>query len=98
MLARDARGRMQRPTAEADKSPEPDALDEADEFVAMSDADFYRQARSDIEGIRKGLIPSIVAAQRQSPKRPSLGEAAQEKGSTRQSVLTTPATPKTSAN
>ena len=68
MLARDARGRMQRPTAEADNSPEPDALDEADELVAMSDADFYRQARADIEGVREGLIPSIVATQRQSPK------------------------------
>jgi hypothetical protein len=54
---------MQRPTAEADNSPEPDAL-----LVAMSDADFYRQARADIEGVREGLIPSIVAAQRQSPK------------------------------
>ena len=30
MLARDARGRMQRPTAEADNSPEPEAPDEAD--------------------------------------------------------------------
>jgi len=59
---------MQRPTAEADNSPEPDALDEADELVAMSDADFYRQARADIAGVREGLIPSIVATQRQSPK------------------------------
>ena len=64
MLARDARGRMQRPTAEADNSPEPDALDEADEFVAMSDADFYRQARAEIDGVREGTLPSIADAQR----------------------------------
>jgi hypothetical protein len=40
----------------------------------MSDADFYRQSRAQIDDVREGNIPSIVAAQRPSPKdRPGVG-------------------------
>jgi hypothetical protein len=54
--------------AEFDEEAEPDAWDEADELAAMSDADFYRQLRADVEGVRAGTVPSIAAAQRPSPK------------------------------
>jgi len=67
MLARDARGRMQRPTAEADNSPEPEAPDEADVGRDVG-CGFLPAGPADIEGVREGLIPSIVATQRQSPK------------------------------
>jgi hypothetical protein len=34
----------------------------------LTDDQFLRQLRADVEGVREGTIPSIVAAQRQSPK------------------------------
>jgi len=34
----------------------------------LTDDQFHRQLRADVEGVREGTIPSIVAAQRQSPK------------------------------
>jgi len=46
--------------AEFDKEPEPDAWDEADELAAMSDADFYRQLRQDVAGVKEGSVPSIA--------------------------------------
>ena len=36
----------------------------------FTDNQFLRQLRADVEGVREGTIPSIVAAQRQSPKDP----------------------------
>src|SRR5215467_4485612 len=46
----------------------PDAWDEADELAAMSDADFYRQLRQDVAGVREGSVPSITDAMRPTIK------------------------------
>ena len=54
--------------AEFDEEPEPDAWDEADELAAMSDADFLRQLRADVEGVREGLVPSMTDAMRPALK------------------------------
>ena len=56
MLARDAWRQMQHPAAEA--ACEPDALDEAEEWAAMPDADFLRQLRAEVEGVRAGIVPA----------------------------------------
>jgi hypothetical protein len=65
-----------RPPAGEASSPEPDAeqldhhetteIDDADE--ELSDADFVKALRRDVAGVREGVVPSINAAQRPSPK------------------------------
>jgi len=50
--------------AEFDEEPDIDAWDAADELAAMSDADFLRQLRADVEGVREGLVPSMTDAMR----------------------------------
>jgi hypothetical protein len=50
--------------AEFHEEPEPDAWDEADELASMSDQDFYRQTRAQIDDVREGSIPCITGAMR----------------------------------
>jgi len=43
---------------------EPDEAQLLDEDAELSDADFYRQMRADIEGVRAGMVPSMTDAMR----------------------------------
>jgi hypothetical protein len=57
----------------ADCLPEPDAVDEPTDLdepedVELSDADFLRELRADVEGVRAGLMPSITDAMRPALK------------------------------
>lgn len=68
MPARDMLRPWQPPVAEPDIAHEPDAHDEADKLAAMPDADFLRQLRADLEGVREGLVPSMADAMRPALK------------------------------
>jgi len=47
---------------------EPDAWDEADELAAMPDADFLRQLRAEVEGVRAGIVPAGRESEHPAPK------------------------------
>jgi len=68
MPARDMLRHWQPPVVEPDIAHEPDAHDEADKLAAMPDADFLRQLRADLEGVREGLVPSMADAMRPALK------------------------------
>ena len=58
-------------TLERDDTDEPDAEDEvADDpkDAELSDADFLRELRAGVEGVRAGEVPSITDAIRPSPQ------------------------------
>ena len=71
-------GRARRPPQPRPSAVEPtvppgsDEIDDeltaaVDEEPVLSD-EFLRQLRGDVEGVREGRVPSIIAAQRPSPK------------------------------
>jgi len=53
------------PTESGDVDQEDVELaDAADEEAELSDAEFYRQLRQDVAGVREGSVPSITNAMR----------------------------------
>ena len=72
MLAREMLLRLrQPPTARPARLAEPvDAIpvDEPAEEEQLTDKQFFRQLRSDVDGVRAGLVPSITDAMRPAIK------------------------------
>jgi hypothetical protein len=53
---------------DAEQLEQDETTESNEEEAELSDAAFLKSLRQDVEGVREGLIPSIVAAQRPSPK------------------------------
>ena len=67
MLAREMFQRLSQPQAAEPADPDTDPVEEqtdAEHDAALSDADFLKALRQDVQGVREGVVPSIVAAMR----------------------------------